>query len=250
MLASDNSPTQRQTHYDVLQIAHTATIDQIKAAYRSLIIGCHPDKLTSFHSNDRHKQHASYAITVSETLSGIDLDDAREVTSDEIIKSDTSRNYPSQLQLNEVNGAKLPRAEYKLSDENAKTFHEIQAAYHCLRDPDKRREYDETMSRTEEREEWNRKGASTVKLSDMECDWCCVVDEENPDSDEDTKLQKVFFHPCRCGDTFQVFLEELMESFDDAKNVSDMNILFSNRVWQCESCSLTIQIEIDIKIDE
>ena len=76
------------------------------------------------------------------------------------------------------------------------------------------------------------------------------MDEENPDSDEDTKLQKVFFHPCRCGDTFQVFLEELMESFDDAKNVSDMNILFSNRVWQCESCSLTIQIEIDIKIDE
>ncbi len=247
MIASDNAPTLRQTHYDVLQISHTATIDEIKAAYRSLIIGCHPDKLTSFHSNDRHKQHAPYVITVSETLSDIDLDDAREVTSDESIKRDTTRNHPSQL--SEANVAKLPMPEYKLSEQNAATFHELQAAYHCLRDPDKRRQYDETMSRTEEREEWKWKGASIVKLSDMECDWCCVVDEENPDAGEHTKLQKVFFHPCRCGDTFQVFLEEIMESFDDANNITDMNI-FSKRVWQCESCSLTIQIEIDIKMDE
>jgi hypothetical protein len=253
IISSENSASPRQTHYDVLQISHTATMDEIKAAYRALIIECHPDKLSSVHNNYEHKQHhvhASNVKAISETLSGIDIDidDAKEETPDEIInddKRDTVRNHASTL--SEVNVATLPREDDKLSKDDATIFHQLQVAYHCLRDPDKRRQYDETIRRTEERVEWIWKGASTVKLSDMECDWCCVVDEENGDTDEDTALQKVFFYPCRCGDTFQVLLEELLESVHEPKNVTDA---YTNRVWQCESCSLTIRVKIDIDVVE
>jgi hypothetical protein len=247
MLSSEeNSTTPRQTHYDVLQISHTATQDEIKAAYRSLVIGCHPDKLSSVHINDG----ASTVVPISETMSGIDIDDA---TTDEVINDEqrkTAGNHPS---LSEIDLTKLQTEE--VSEQNATTFHQLQAAYHCLRDPDVRRQYDESMSRTKEQEEWKWKGSSEVKLSDMESDWCCVVDEGNDENemdvvrstDESTILQKVFFYPCRCGDTFQVLQEEILGSIDDAKNVADR---FTNRVWQCESCSLTIRIQIDLELDE
>lgn len=93
----------------------------------------------------------------------------------------------------------------------------------------------------------------------MECDWCCVVDEESSDDDHeeditsvadgDMPLQKAFFYPCRCGDTFQVIQEELLESIDDTKSDPiDKDNIFTNRVWRCESCSLMIRIHIDICI--
>lgn len=246
MLSSDTAPT--PTHYDILQISHTATQDEIKAAYRSLVIGCHPDKLSSVHNNDG----ASNVVPISETLSSIDIgiDDA---TTEEIINvnsHETAENHPS---LSEVDLTKLQTEE--VSEQNATTFHQLQAAYNCLRDPDTRRQYDESMSRTEERAEWKWKGASEVKLSDMESDWCCVVDEGNAENEtnvvsstnEGTTVQKVFFYLCRCGDTFQVLQEEVLESIDDVKNVANR---FTNRVWQCESCSLTIRIQVDIELDE
>lgn len=237
-----NSSNPRQTHYDVLQVSHTATMDEIKAAYRSLIIGCHPDKLTSVHSKDILRNHDDNEAILSATLSVIDIDD------DDDDKRDTGRNHSSKLPMQHVAKIQMNSADDKLVEHNATMFHELQAAYHCLHDPENRRQYDETISRTGERVEWKWKGASAVKLSDMECDWCCVVDEGNRDTDDDTTLQKIFFHPCRCGDTFQVFPEEIMESVDDAKYFPDIS--FTNRVWQCESCSLTIRIEIDIEIDE
>ncbi|KAL7543082.1 hypothetical protein ACHAXR_012407 [Thalassiosira sp. AJA248-18] len=130
----------------------------------------------------------------------------------------------------------------------------MQAAYQCLRDPAKRRKYDEVLRRNEEREEWKWKGSLEVNLSEMECDLCCVVDEDNSDEeddatgDEDT-LEKVFFHPCRCGDTFQIVQEELQESISKTGTPWDKNAMFTDRVWQCESCSLTIRINVDIDID-
>jgi len=77
-------------------------------------------------------------------------------------------------------------------------------------------------------------------------------DEEDSDDNSNTGdeegLQTVFFHPCRCGDTFQVFQEEVVTSIGDAKESTDG--LFTNRVWQCESCSLTIRIHVDIDLNQ
>ena len=264
-------PSKQNNHYEVLKVSHTATQEEIKSAYRSLIKGCHPDKLQTITKND--EQDSSNTVhKVSEGLSAIDIDGDDEEHEDEDDMNNESTNYD----INETNmcnnnytseSADQPiksnakDVEDISSTQHTNAFHQIQAAYNCLRDPIKRRQYDEYLSRNEEREEWKWKGAIEVNLSEMECDWCCVVDEEDDsntekeDDDEngtsrggDETLQKVFFHPCRCGDTFQVVREEIVESIKDVK-FSVNEIVLTNRVWQCDSCSLKIQIHVDMKID-
>lgn len=259
-LKKPSSSISKKTHYDVLQILPTAKAEEIKAAYRSLIIHSHPDKLPSVSKNDRDQNH----VQISEGLSSIDFDDDDEESD---CKGENDNNETETDESTLIN-REMPEStiananEKEISTQDTTTFHQIQAAYHCLRDPNKRCQYDESISRKEEREEWKWRGALQVNLSEMECDWCCVVDEDNSDSegsvdqaidatDGDTPpLQKVFFQNCRCGDTFQVVQEELLESLGDANiGCGDKNDVFTNRVWQCESCSLTIQIHVDIDID-
>lgn len=251
-LESTTAP--KQSHYDILQVSPTATTDEIKAAYRFLIIGCHPDKLPSVTKKDERRNHDSKVMTISEALSAIDIDDADAATDDNVNETEyktSGNNRSKQLNCPDVPISEVINTKKEESANDATTFHQIQAAYHCLRDSDKRRLYDEIIIREVERKEWKLKGASEVKLSEMECEWCSVVVEGNSDNDkvveEATILQKVFFYSCRCGDTFQVDMEELLGAIDDARSVTG---IFTNRVWQCESCSLTIQIKVDIDINE
>ena len=241
----------KRTHYDVLQISCTATADQIKAAYHSLALRCHPDKLPSIPKN---ADCAVRETKTSESLSAIDMDDDDEVYEDSThdVKNCASAYEPSSLASE--NRPRFPCTEEEASTQTT-TFHHIQAAYNCLRDPEKRRQYDESMSRIDEREKIKLKASSSVSLSEMESDWCCVVDEGNSvgestdmcDADGDAALNKVYFHPCRCGDTFQVFEDELLVSINSV-NKWDKYDMVTNRVWQCESCSLMIRIHIDIDI--
>ena len=226
--------TSKQTHYDVLQISHSATPDEIKAAYRSLVIGYHPDKQQSS-SIVKNNENCIDTQILSKGLSAIDFDDDAEGNGEiSACNNDNTETEKSALIACEIGD---------MPTQNSTIFHQLQAAYHCLRDPDKRRQYDESISRQEERDEWKRKGAVEVNLSEMECDVCCVVDEDNSDDeeegqadakDEGSPLQKVYFYPCRCGDTFQIMQEEVLQSIGNS------------RVWQCDSCSLTIRINIDI----
>ena len=251
----------KQTHYDVLHIAQTATADEIKAAYRSLIIECHPDKLTSSSATNNKNENCcnDVHIIVSEGLSAIDIDDDDGKEEDDTCnhppryshtKSETSNNM-SESSSKPIQSTTKEEAEESSKQTESLVFHQIQTAFNCLRDPTKRRQYDEHISRKEEREKWKWKGAIEVNLSEMESDWCCVVDdassEEEEDVDGDTPLQKVFFHPCRCGDNFSVIQDELLQSIDNTKCGGD---LLTNRVWQCDSCSLTIRIYIDIKVSD
>lgn len=238
-------------HYDVLQISHTASSAEIKAAYRSLIIGYHPDK--ALIQNNPTCQD----MLLSDGLASIDIDDDDE-ENDGISNEETET-----LTASEMSPIKPTAQENETATENTIKFHQIQAAYHCLRDHIKRQQYDDSIRRKDEQKEWKWKGAMEVNLSEMDCDFCRVVDEEDFDSDQeqdshigapshdgDEPLQKVFFHPCRCGDTFQVFQEELLESIEDNKApMISKDCMFTNRVWQCESCSLTIRIHVDIHVD-
>jgi hypothetical protein len=242
----------KRTHYDVLQISHTATADQIKAAYHSLALRCHPDKLSSIPNNvDRAVRETKF----SESLSAIDMDDEDEV-SEESTHDDSnceSADKTSSI-ASELNLPTFPCTEEEASTQTT-SFHHIQAAYNCLRDPKKRRQYDESVNRIEEREKRKWKVSPSVHLSEMECDWCCVIDEGNSDSEStdicaangDAALHKVYFHPCQCGDMFQVFEEELLVSMNSMK-IRDKYGMLTNRVWQCESCSLMIRIHVDIDI--
>mmetsp|Transcript_16062 Transcript_16062/g.29042 ORF Transcript_16062/g.29042 Transcript_16062/m.29042 type:complete len:273 (-) Transcript_16062:90-908(-) len=253
-----------ETHYEVLQISPAATQEEIKIAYRSLVVGCHPDKLPPIRKNESNHNHAYEETQISVGMSAIDIDDEDDESENDNNKPGTDKS--ASITIDSAQPTAVPNAEEKETTSIQQTkFHQIQAAYHCLRDTDKRRQYDESISRKEERLGWKLRGALQVNLSEMECDWCCVVDEENSDDDDGadqsisgddgsdagtSPLQKVFFHPCRCGDTFQVFQEELLESVSNANICSlDKIDVLTHRVWQCESCSLTIQIHVDIDID-
>ena len=234
-LASSSQDVAKRTHYDTLHVSTTATPDEIKKAYRALVVRCHPDKLAPSSSScdfDDTKSTCERSFTVSKGLADIDLDD------DDYDENSVDCVDKEQLTTKEQEQSSPTKTEEEIT-KAAKAFHEIHTAYECLRDPIKRMQYDQSLSRDEERKEWRKKGATEVNLSDLESDMCCVVNEEDNDSGRsgsDDELQRVYFYDCRCGDTFEIFEEELLESTS------------SEHVWQCESCSLGIRIVVDVDI--
>ena len=264
-----------RTHYDVLQVSITATTDQIKAAYHTLVLRCHPDKLLqSIPRTNVVKQTVFEETKISDAMSGIDIDNedvdaacAEICTHERELHSTVSNelvNFSTSAHIDEDETS--THRDWYPRIESTTNFHHIQAAYDCLRDTDRRHQYDETLRRSKEEEERKWKSSTLVNLSEMECDMCVVDDDDEKIDNENNnkpnvehgshtiiynsslgspctefgdnnKLQKVYFHPCRCGDTFEIVEDELL-AFDTV----------SNHVWQCESCSLTIRIQIDCAI--
>lgn len=236
-LASSSQGVAKRTHYEVLHVSTTATPDEIKKAYRALVVRCHPDKLAPSSSscdfNDT-KASSDFSFKISKGLADIDLDDDDE--DDDEINVDCV--HKEQLTTKEQELSSHTKTKEEIT-KAAQAFHEIHTAYECLRDPKKRIQYDQSLSRDQERKEWKKKGATEVNLSDLESDMCCVVNEdydESGSSGSHDELQRVYFYDCRCGDTFEIFEEELLEPTS------------SERVWQCESCSLGIRIVVDVDI--
>jgi curved DNA-binding protein CbpA len=118
-------------------------------------------------------------------------------------------------------------------DEAESAFQKIQLAWECLRDQDKRLEYDDALKRMREKNNSMLSKAKSVKLSEMNCELCNVEDEDddqNQDQDEDGdnhNPQKLYSHECRCGDIFEILEEELQGE---------------SSLWECQSCCLTINI--------
>ena len=298
----------KQTHYDILQVPPTATSEEIKFAYRALIVRCHPDKLPqssqNFETNEDvgcEKRSVDVQL-LNEGLSAIDLDDDDDDGIDqcECTNGDENREESSaisndqhlHLSLQTGTHTTKPQTTSQMNNEpntssdvplntheneaatteatNA-SFIQIQEAYKCLRDSSARRQYDESLSRRTEREEWKYKGALEVDLSELEWELCHIVDDDDDDYDYDEsntdetdndnnndceesqtsqqQLQKVYFHPCRCGDTFQIMQEELVESIDNSEAAATNEVKnLTNRVWQCESCSLAVRIHFDVDL--
>lgn len=256
------TPDDKQTYYEILQIPSTANADEIKAAFRSLVVHCHPDKAPSVVSKDAMQSVAGSKNVhlISGRLSSIDFDDED--------KQDETSNYATEVDGNDDNELEIDNSAFRnriglepsqgngqegeediTNNQHLAKFHQVQAAYDCLRDPRKRREYDESIRRKKEKEEWKWRGAVQVNLSEMESDMCCIIDSDTSNDDCDSSadlsrpLRKVFFHPCRCGDTFQIVAEELRKSIQYANGSDDEKV--SNQVWQCDSCSLMIRICVD-----
>ena len=232
----------KRTYYDALHISTSATQDEIKQAYRSLVVRCHPDKLASsskHHEIDKKANHEN-SLMISNRLAAIDLDDDEEDYDDETENDhclDKEQNEAINAEHNIISSDATTEEEQ--ISKAAKSFHEIHTAYECLRDPDKRMRYDQTLSRDKERKEWRKKGAIEVNLSDLESDMCRVVneDDESDCSGIKNQLQKVYFHDCRCGDTFEIIEEELL-----------LESMSNECIWQCESCSLGIRIILDFDV--
>jgi len=114
-------------------------------------------------------------------------------------------------------------------------FRQIQLAWECLRDEEKRLEYDDSLRRIRERDNVTLNKAKTVKLSEMEWEDCLVEDDHDDGEGEkseavDDGSQKLYSYACRCSDVFEILEEELLEE---------------PRIWACQSCSLTINVIID-----
>lgn len=249
-----SSSANEQTHYDVLRISPKASQEEIKTAYRSLVVECHPDKLPQTQANAEARnvdgcQDVSY---ISGGLSDIDFDEDEGHNLACLGGSGVSEPVKPTASINGEDQSLVSIAAGESAREMRLNFIQVQAAYQCLRDPIKRRQYDESMSRTEERDEWKFRGAVEVNLSDMESDMCCVVDDEDSDDEErggeGELLQRVFFHSCRCGDTFEIVQEDLLESIRDRGGTPGKYNGLSHRVWQCQSCSLTIRINVNIDL--
>jgi DnaJ-domain-containing protein 1 len=223
------SKTHQPSHYDILHVSPTATNEEIKRAYRSLVVHCHPDKASV--CND-----VSVTSHIAQEVSLIDIDDdtAGSNHNEHLINCIEQLNKESKKQ--EEQPLHTPEFTNETADENdtATTFHQIQAAYSILRNPIKRQNYDASLQRMREKETWDTLGALEVNLGEMEREECSILYDES----KKEMIQTVYFHECRCGHTFEIVEDELI--------VDEQYV--NNRVWQCESCSLAIKIIVDVDI--
>ena len=70
--ANDGSPTSSMTHYEVLQVSRTATLEEIKTAHRNLARQSHPDKVSGNEGTFRQLQKAWECLRDEESRKAYD----------------------------------------------------------------------------------------------------------------------------------------------------------------------------------
>ena len=231
-------------HYAVLGVTKTASLSEIKAAHRRLALRLHPDKRGSSGSL-RSGQEQSTAAGVAKGV---------KVSTDASIGERLKSCSMSVLQHRRKIHHQLADNNGEVADAN---YRRIQLAWECLRDPMRRRQYDEELTRANERAASKVDKAVVVKLSEMECELCEVevdstsdgedvvdgpsdrtsnTDDENEGGSEARQQQqRVYIHTCRCGDDFEILEDELVLVGGGKDNV-----------FECQSCCLLIRVEVDI----
>jgi curved DNA-binding protein CbpA len=242
------------SHYEILQIPPTATEEEIKQAYRSLVVRCHPDKnVATRYCDDATSSWRDGKDEHAWSLVDIDDDEHQSYAGDvNDVFTDNKERCSLERETNAHPSASEEDEEYfksslhtdsaqqqQQSNDYSNKFHQIQTAYNILRDANKRAAYDESLQRQKDREGWVNNGAMEVNLSEMERDVCYVVYTDNDESDAEREdfIQTVYFYKCRCGGTFEIVREELVEG-----------LRMGRTIWQCASCSLAIRICVDVDI--
>mmetsp|Transcript_36234 Transcript_36234/g.78858 ORF Transcript_36234/g.78858 Transcript_36234/m.78858 type:complete len:245 (-) Transcript_36234:239-973(-) len=233
-------------HYAVLGVSKTASLSEIKAAHRQLALRLHPDKRSSSGTATQSRNGKQERPTAA---TGMDEDDKVYASKDAAPSSAPAPQDTTSVGHN--NGEQVAN----VADAN---FRRIQLAWECLRDPLRRKQYDEEMDRTKERVTSKVDKAVGVRLSEMECEICEVevddcstsdgddlvdggssgrtsnhsTDDQNKGGSGDCQQQRVYIHTCRCGDDFEILEDELTGSGKD-------------NVFECRSCCLLIRVEVD-----
>lgn len=93
-----SSPT--EDHYTILGIPTTATLDQIKAAYRSAVLHSHPDKLTTTSSSNSHPQFLAIQRAYETLIDPVQRKDHDTTLASQSAKRDVHIN--EQVDINDM----------------------------------------------------------------------------------------------------------------------------------------------------
>eukprot|EP00956_Cyclotella_meneghiniana_P011327 scaffold15934_cov52-Cyclotella_meneghiniana.AAC.15 len=230
MPALSTHPPPQASHYETLGISSTATAEEIKRAYRRLVLQHHPDKLKD---GDTSSLFADGAQTVLET------------TEASIIGYDTANNDP-RLDNNDTRRAS--QSNNNISKDNnsnngvTTSFHQIQTAYTTLRNPTTRHQYDTALERISHTSNLQYTAASLVYTSEMDMEKCIITVSDEEECEVETTM---YCYECRCGYVFEILHEELLPTLDDTSDDDDNHEEKEGKVWNCGGCSLMIRVVVD-----
>mmetsp|Transcript_18587 Transcript_18587/g.26158 ORF Transcript_18587/g.26158 Transcript_18587/m.26158 type:complete len:179 (+) Transcript_18587:49-585(+) len=128
-------------------------------------------------------------------------------------------------------------------DKESTEFHRLTEAWECLRDPERRNLYDDSLNKELERDNRILDKAIHIKLSQMKMEICDVDDDDLDRCQIEVSSHQVgnmqysqevlYTYNCRCGDYFEILQRDLYCGL-------------SSDLWECKSCSLTMLIDRDI----
>ena len=239
--------TASESHYDILGISPDATGEEIKRAYRALVVRLHPDKArgSAEHQAPISTPGESAEEIVTRTPDIAAIDDGENDADGRVSPSSDECDGQARPGSDPSEGPETSTPTAPAEPADPSPFQRLQTAYNTLRDASVRSRYDDEIRRSRERAEWRARGAVEVNINEIESDLCEIVDDDSDDCSEieergggaknGCSLQMVYFHPCRCGETFEICRDDLTERRDRG------DVL----VWHCEGCSLSICVRMD-----
>ena len=223
MPALSTHPPPQASHYETLGISSTATAEEIKRAYRRLVLQHHPDKLKD---GDTSSLFADGAQTVLETTEAcIDCNTANN--DPRLDNDDTRTTSQSNKNISKDNNS---------NNGVTTSFHQIQTAYTTLRNPTTRHQYDTALERISHTSNLQYTAASLVYTSEMDMEKCIIAVSDEEECEVETTM---YCYECRCGYVFEILHEELLHDNSDNENNHE------GKVWNCGGCSLMIRVVVD-----
>jgi len=247
-----HQPLSSLNYYDLLNVSPAASYEEIKVSYRNLVLQYHPDK------KKQQQQLEEEAEERPQQYSSLnDLDD--DENDNETMVNETT---------NEINSVSSPSSQQQQTKEEEEEleilqqkFNSIQLAWETLRNTKNRQKYDDDLHSQQYQQLHKMKYDAKIQLSQMNCELCHVVgsDEDDIDEQEEEKndteqLQKVYTYSCRCGDEFEIVEEDIITmngqppSNDNGPKMRKGEGGNNECLFQCQSCSLSLLVELDLVI--
>lgn len=209
------------THYDILGIPETATLDEIKAAHREKAKQYHPDRQRMQHTSDGDSNsNRSGIINRDHEDLFIQIQMAWECLRD----AETRAKYDDMLRRkrDQEYGMLCKAQVVKLSDMKVELCEVV------VKDED---EDDDDLE--------DGGGGSDSGGGNGEKDDVLLTNMTRKEEDEeDDAVQCVYTYPCRCGDMFEILQQDLPLSSSSSSSSSSV-------LLECQSCGLSIQVHCD-----